>query len=172
VIRPVPRDDLRLSGEHSRNFERRFVGLGSRSREEKLRQPLRQHLSQQLAQLRARRGSVRRPRVGQLLRLLRDGGNHRGIFVPQVHAHQLRREIQIALSIAVGEPAALGIGHVHGVPALLESPRPVVQLFGEFDDLLRGQLAGRRGNGFAHGIPCTSPLQQKAAARHSAWCFS
>jgi hypothetical protein len=49
-------------------------------------------------------------------------------FVPQVHAHQLRAEIEIALARAIGEPAAFGIGNMQRLPAFLKAPCAVVGL--------------------------------------------
>ena len=46
----------------------------------------------------------------------------------QVHAHQLRAEVQIALARAVGEPAAFGVGDVQRLPRFLEAPRAEVGL--------------------------------------------
>ena len=53
-------------------------------------------------------GGVRIPPEGYLshARLLCDRFNHRGVLVPEIHAHQLRRKIQITLAAAVGEEAA------------------------------------------------------------------
>jgi hypothetical protein len=59
--------------------------------------------------------------------------------VPEVGAHELRGEVQIALACAVDDVAALGVDDVHRVPVFLEAPGAVVVLPGEIDDLLGGE---------------------------------
>ena len=77
----------------------------------------------------------------------------------EVGAHELRGEVEVALACAVDEVAAFGVGDVHGVPVLLESPCAVVVLAREVDDLLaRESLLLRFGGvGGAHdGDPIRS----------------
>jgi len=69
-----------------------------------------------------------RRHVGQLTRLFGVGLDDARVLVAEVHAHQLRAEVEIALARAVSEPAALGIGDGERLPAFLEAPGAVVCL--------------------------------------------
>ncbi len=148
VIRPVTSKDFGLAGVHPGDLERGFVRIGTGGGKEELVQALRQHFEQQLRQLRASRRGIAGHSVGKLLRLSGDAFNHSLVLVAQIHAHELRAEVQVALAVAVDDGAALGIDQMHRRPTLLEAPGAVVGLLGDLDDLSRGQ---RSGHGFMNG---------------------
>src|ERR1035437_1985975 len=54
--------------------------------------------------------------------------DHACILVTQIHAHQLRTQIEVAFARAISEPAALSVGNVQLLPCLLEAPCAVVCL--------------------------------------------
>jgi hypothetical protein len=76
--------------------------------------------------------------------LLFDGANHRGIFVAEVDAHELRGEVEVALTRGVDKVAACGVDDVERVPIFLEAPGAVVERFGSID-YLGGSESVRHG---------------------------
>jgi len=115
---------LFLAGDHARDFEGGFVGLGAAGGEEKFVEAFGEDLKQFFAEAGTGVGGVAGRGIAQLARLFGDGRDDTGILVAEVDAHQLRAEIEIALAGAIGEPAALGIDDGERLPGFLEAPVP------------------------------------------------
>ena len=84
-----------------RNLERSFVSFRTRSGEKEFVQAARQNFHQPPAQLRANGSRPGRTDISQITRLILNRLDHRLVFMPQRHAHQLRGKIEILLSIHV-----------------------------------------------------------------------
>ena len=128
VIRAIAGDDFVFAGDHARDLEGRFIGLGAAGGKEEFINALGENFKQFLAEPRARRGGIAWGYVGKLAGLLGNRFHHAWILVTEVDAHQLRREIEIAAACAIGKPAAFGVGNIHWLPTLLEAPGAVVRL--------------------------------------------
>src|SRR5580704_18667116 len=143
VIRPIPRNNLRLARKHPRNLESRLVSLGTGCSEKIFGQSLRQNFRKQLRQFCPHFRSITRSDKRQLLRLLLNRLNHGPILMPQIHAHQLRRKIQILLPANISEVATLRIHHLQRRPSLLPPPSPISKLRSKFLHLRRRQFPDR-----------------------------
>ena len=149
VVGAVAGDDLGLAGVHARDLEGGFVGVGAGGGEEEFVEAFREHVEEELAEFGAGGGGVERRGVGQGRGLLLDRLDDRLIVVAEVRADELRGEIEVAFTVAVGEVAAVGAGDVDWVPAFALPPGAVVMFFGEGDDFSRGKWSG-------HGRSSTS----------------
>ena len=98
--------------------------------------PFGQNFEQKLRQFGACGRGVTGQSVREVLRLFRDGVDDGLVLVPEVHAHELRGEVEIALAVGVDEVAAFGVDDVQWVPALLKAPGAVVGLASDAGPLL------------------------------------
>ena len=153
VIAAIAGDDLGLAGVHARDFEGRLIGLRPRRRKEEFLETGRKQLEQLLRQPRPRSGRKSRQNIRQLPRLLSDRLDHSRVLVAEIDAHQLRREIQIALARSIDEIAALGINDMQRLPTLLDAPGAVVIFARDARDLLGCKWRlGIDLDGVAHGV--------------------
>ena len=137
----------RTNPRGTRDFEGCLVGLGAAGGEKEFFYSLWKDFEELRAEAGAGSGGEAGRGVGELARLFGDGLDDAGIFVPEIDAHELRAEVEVALACAVSEPAALGIGDMKRLPGFLKAPGAVVALarYG-------GNLLGCEGRGcFDHG---------------------
>ena len=139
VVRAIPRQDLLPSGERLRDPDRVLVRLRAAEREEGLLEVARPERGELLSQPCS--GLVRHERrdVGEFLRLPRDRVGDALVPVPDVHAHQLRVEVEIPRVVDVPEVHALG--SIHRDRRSLRLGLPVVEgvALRLLDDLGGGQ---------------------------------
>ena len=138
VVRAVARQDLLAAGHGARDLERVLVGLGAAVGEEEGVDVAGRDLGQLRAEPRAHLGRHRRRDVGDLLRLLGDGGNHARIAVADVHRHQLAVEVDEALALGRPEVDALRLRDRNRIDGVLRRVLGDGVLLRERDDLIAG----------------------------------
>ncbi len=141
VIRPVAGHDLVAPGVEAGELDRVLVGLGAAVGEEEDVDVARRDLGQLRGQSRSRLRRHERVRVGKDLGLALDGLDHLRVPVPDVHAHQLAVEVEVALPLRRPEIGALGARHRDRVDLVLR--RPLVQgvALGQGDHLVARHAA-------------------------------
>ena len=107
VVRAVASQDLLPPRERLRDPDRVLVRLGAAQGEEGLLQVAGPERGELLPEPGARLVRHERRDVGELLRLPRDRVGHALVPVPDVHAHQLRVEVEVPLVVDVPEVDAL-----------------------------------------------------------------
>src|SRR5262249_24272374 len=135
VVARVARDDLRAPGHHARDLNRGLDGLGAAGGEEELLETARHDLEELLGDGGADIACERRADERELARLPADRLDDGRVLLPEVRAHELRREIQVALAGLVPEVDALGVRDVERLPALLEAPGAVGVAGGQLRDV-------------------------------------
>jgi hypothetical protein len=123
--------------------------LGPAVGEEHLVEVARRPLGQHAGQLAAGRVGVARGDHAEHVGLRLDGGHHPRVLVADVHVHHLRREVEVATTVLVPHPAALGAGHHHGVERILRGPR--VEDMGSVVEIGLASLAFGLGHGVLQG---------------------
>jgi hypothetical protein len=138
VVRAVPGEDLLPTGERLRDADRVLVRLRAAEGEEGLLEVARPKVRQLLAEPGSGLVGHERRDVGKLLRLAGDRLGHALVAVPDVHAHELRVEVEVAGAADVPEVDALG--PVDRDRGRLGLRLPVVErvALGLLDDLRRG----------------------------------
>ena len=114
VVRAVFGEDLAPAGDEAGDGHRDLGGLAAAPGEEGGLDVAGRDLCQLAAELLARGGRVVRADIAELAGLLLDRRDHLGMLVAEIDVHQLRREVEIALSgrvVKVGALAALHLDH-------------------------------------------------------------
>eukprot|EP00906_Rhabdomonas_costata_P014850 RCo021303 len=186
VVGAVPDDDFIAPRIESRQFDGVLVGLRPSQGEEHPRQPRRGVPHQLSHQLGSRLGRHGGSGVGEGVRLRLDRGNHLGMAMTNIAAHQLRVHVQVTLAIRVPKVHPLGPFHGNGVDCLLRRPRPQAVLLAEVNHFLcahlRAEAAATR-QADAHPTPSNRSGQSQGYSkrhtvtarsqemRHTAECF-
>ncbi len=123
VIRAIAREDLLAAGDGARDLEGILVGLGAAVGEEEdvdIAGRDRRELGTK-TRARLRRHTTRR-HVTEPRRLFLDRLDHARIAVPDIHAHQLAVEVDVALSFRCPEVNPLGAIHGNRIDRTLNGP--------------------------------------------------
>ena len=149
MIGPMARDHLLATGHQARQAQRILVRFSTAQGEEEGLQVTRGQLGQQLPKASADLGGELWRGEGECAGLLGDRLGHATVAVPDVHAHQLAVEVDVALAVGVPEIDPLCPIDDDRVDLRLGGPGEEGVLAIEAQDLVGRQPMGRRG-GHAH----------------------
>ena len=137
VIRAIADHDLLPSGDHLRDADRVLVRLGAAEGEEEAVEITGREVGQHLAEARAHGRRHSGTGVRELLGLRLDRLDDALVTVADVHAHELRVHVDVALAVGIPEVDAFAAHHRDRIDAPLRRPGKNRVAFGEGDNLLR-----------------------------------
>ena len=135
VVGAIAGNDLGLAAHHAGNLEGGFVRLSAGSGKEEFLEARGQDFEQTLTEFRSDLGGETRTDKGQLPGLLRNRVDYSPVLMTEGHAHQLRGEIKVPLTLGVNKVAIFRINDRKWRPALLATPCTVGVAAGEVGDL-------------------------------------